>query len=169
MAKFVHNHRPHSVTGKSPFYLILGYKPQALPDIISSSALPAVEKRLETLTLARNEALATYELARQTMRARICSKFTTFSINDQVWLEARNLKRKIVNPKFSPKREGPFVITKVLSPWSYQLKLPSTWKIHPVFHTSLLSPYHKNTIHGPNFPAPPPDLIRNENTKLIKS
>ena len=64
--------------------------------------------------------------------------------------------------KFSPKREGPFTITKVLSSLSYQLKLPITWKIHPVFHTSLLSPYHKTKVHGPNFPTPPPDLIDNE-------
>ena len=27
IAKFVHNHRPHSSTRKSPFYLMLGYEP----------------------------------------------------------------------------------------------------------------------------------------------
>ena len=57
---------------------------------------------------------------------------------------------------------GPFTITKVLSPLSYKLKLPTSWKIHPIFHASLLTPYHENEIHGPNFPAPPPDLIDNE-------
>jgi hypothetical protein len=31
-----------------------------------------------------------------------------------------------------------------------------------VFHASLLSPYRENSIHGPNFPAPPPDLIEGE-------
>ena len=46
MAEFVHNIRPHSVTNKSPFSLILGYKPQALPDLVKSSSLPAVEERL---------------------------------------------------------------------------------------------------------------------------
>ena len=45
---------------------------------------------------------------------------------------------------------------------SYELKLPTSWKIHPVFHASLLTPYHENEIHGLNFPAPPPDLIDNE-------
>ena len=38
-----------------------------------------------------------------------------------------------------------------------------------MFHTSLLSPYHKNEIHGRNFPAPPPDLIDNkEHYKIEK-
>ena len=96
------------------------------------------------------------------MKNRIKSKFTPFEVNDKVWLEARNLKRNILDPKFAPKREGPFTITKALSPLSYELKLPTSWKIHPVFHASLLTPYHENEIHGLNFPAPPLDLIDNE-------
>ena len=81
---------------------------------------------------------------------------------EKVWLEAQNLKCSITDPKFAPKREGPFTITKVLSPISYQLRLPKTWKIHPVFHATLLSPYRENNVHGPNFPNPPPDLIAGE-------
>ena len=44
MAEFVHNIQPHSTTSKSPFYLIIGYEPQALPDITNKTDLPAVEK-----------------------------------------------------------------------------------------------------------------------------
>ena len=84
--------------------------------------------------------------------------FSPFTKGDKVWLEARNLKQQITNLKFALKQEGPFTIIKVLSPIMYELKIPKTWKIHPVFHTSLLSPYDENPIHGPNFPKPPPDL-----------
>ena len=31
-----------------------------------------------------------------------------------------------------------------------------------MFHASLLTPYHETTEHGPNFPAPPPDVIKGE-------
>jgi hypothetical protein len=31
-----------------------------------------------------------------------------------------------------------------------------------MFHTSLLSPYIKTEIHGPNYPKPPPDIIKGE-------
>ena len=96
------------------------------------------------------------------MASRTRKNFIPFALGDKVWLEARNLKRSIANPKFAAKREGPFTITKVLSPIVYQLHLPKTWKIHNMFHASLLSPYHENDIHGPNFPAPPPDLIQGE-------
>ena len=48
------------------------------------------------------------------MKSRIQSKFTPFITGDKVWLEARNLERNIINPKFTAKREGPFKVTKVL-------------------------------------------------------
>ena len=140
----------------------MGYEPQALPDITNKMDLPAVETRLHNLQKARNEAVAAHKLARHTMRNRFRSNFTPYETGDKVWLEARNLKRNMTNPKFAPKREGPFKIKKVLSPLSYQLELPQSWKIHLVFHASLLTPYKENKVHGINYPKPPPDLINNE-------
>jgi hypothetical protein len=43
-----------------------------------------------------------------------------------------------------------------------QLGLPAQWSIHPVFHTSLLTPYTETPLHRPNFTCPPPDLIDGE-------
>ena len=160
--EFAHNHRLHSVTRKSPFYLMMGYEPIPSPNVLPSSLLPAVEEHLKTLQVARLEALVAHELARQTMAARTRRRFTPFKKGEKVQLEARNLKRNVTNPKFAPKREGPFTIIDVLSPITYRLRLPRTWKIQLVFHASLLSLYHKNTVHGPNFPKPPPDLIARE-------
>ena len=150
------------VTNQSPFYLMMGYEPRALPSVIADTSIPAVESRLKTLSATRNEALAAHELARQVMSS--CSRrgFKPFVKGDKVWLEARNLKHLIINLKLAPKWEGLFTITKVLSPIGYQLRLPKTWKIPPVFHTSFLSPYCENEVHGRNFPVPPPDLINGE-------
>ena len=36
------------------------------------------------------------------------------------------------------KREGPFTITEVLGPVTYRLNLLATWRIHNVFHATLL-------------------------------
>ena len=161
-AELAHNHHPHSVTNQSPFYLMMGYEPRALPSVIANTPIPTVETRLKTLSAAHNEALAAHELAQQVMSSHSRRGFKPFVKGDKVWLEARNLRGLIINPKFAPKWEGPFTITKVLSPIIYQLRLPKTWKIHPVFHASLLSPYRENKVHGRNFPAPPPDLINGE-------
>ena len=57
---------------------------------------------------------------------------------------------------------------KVLSPLYYQLQIPGSWKIHLVFHTSLLTPYKENETHGLNFPEPPPDFINEEEEYKIE-
>jgi hypothetical protein len=61
-----------------------------------------------------------------------------------------------------PKHHRPFPIKKVLSPITYQLTLPPTWKIHDVFHVDLLTPYIETDFHSPNYMRPPPDLINEE-------
>ena len=160
--EFIHNHCPHSITSQSLFFLMMGYEPHTLPSVIQSSAIPAVETKLKNLTAAQNEALAAHELAWQVMAAHTQQRFVPFKKGDKVWLEAWHLKCFITNLKFAPKREGPFTITKVLSPIMYQLCLPKIWKIHLVFYVTLLSPYHENDVHGPNFSTPPPDLIAGE-------
>ena len=141
---------------------MMEYEPITLPTVLPSSSVPAMELCLKELTAARNEALAAHELACQVMAARTWKPFTPFKKGDKVWLEARNLKWHVANPKFTPKREGPFTIVKVLSPITYEWKLLKTWKIHLVFHTFLLSRYGKNPVHSLNFPKPPPDLIAGE-------
>ena len=93
------------------------------------------------------------------------TKFRPFTQGQKVWLEGTNLKMTHPTTKLAPWRYGPFQIACVLSPVVYQLMLPPQWKqkcIHDVFHASLLTPYHETTEHGPNFPAPPPDIIEGE-------
>ena len=80
-------------------------------------------------------------------------------MGDKVWLEATNLRLNYPSRKLAPKRQGPFEIAQVLSPLTYRLRLPSAWKIHDVFHASLLSSYKETETHRPNFLKPPPDLI----------
>jgi len=46
---------------------MMAYKPRALPSIITNSSIPAVESRLKFLKAARDEALASHELAQQVM------------------------------------------------------------------------------------------------------
>ena len=73
-----------------------------------------------------------------------------------------NLHLNYPSRKLTPKQQGPFKISQVLSPLTYHLCLSATWKIHNVFHASLLSSYKETKAHGPNFSKPPPDLIGTE-------
>ena len=85
-----------------------------------------METHLKSLNAVRDEALTTHELTSQVMSSRNHQGFKPFEKGDKMWLEAKNLKYSIANPKFTPKREGPFTITKVLSLITYQLHLPKT-------------------------------------------
>ena len=147
---------------KLPFFLMMGYEPQDLPMAFDRTNVPTVEERLPTLKEARNEATAAHELARQKMAARSTRSFTPFNLGDKVWLDRWNLKTGLPYRKFAPKCFSPFKITEVLGPVSYCLQLSGTWRIHPVFHAILLSPYLETTVHGLNYTRPPPDLIEGE-------
>ncbi|KAF8636973.1 hypothetical protein AX16_010921 [Volvariella volvacea WC 439] len=122
---------------------MMGYHPKAIPEHPEPSYIPDVNKRLRVITEARKKALAAHELARINMTKWNHTNYTPFK-------------------KLAPKREGPFKITKVLGPVTFQLELPEQWKIHNVFHASLLTPYKENNIHGPNFLMPPSDIINDE-------
>ena len=36
---------------------------------------------------------------------------------------------------------GPFLVVKEINKVAFKLKLPNSWKVHPVFHRSLLRPF----------------------------
>jgi len=96
------------------------------------------------------------------MAERGKTKFMPYAPGSRVWLEGVNLQTHYPTSKLAPKRYRPFLIKKVLSDVSYELELPAQWKIHPVIHANLLTPYKETALHSPNFTQPPPDLIDGE-------
>ena len=88
--------------------------------------------------------------------------FVPYQEGQKVWLEATNLKTMHPIAKLALRRYSPFPITQVISPVVYQLKILQNWRIHDVFHMSLLSPYVETQMHGPNFEEPPPDLVEEQ-------
>jgi hypothetical protein len=140
-AEFAYNQKTHSTVKHSPFYLIMGYKPLELPTAFPKTNVPEAEKRLTAVFCAQNEAQAAHKLTQQTMMERITQKFIPFKKGDRVWLDSKNLRLPYPTRKLASKREGPFPIIEVISPLSYRLKLSTQWKIHPMFHAHLLTPF----------------------------
>ena len=135
--------------------------------IVQVYYFPIIEDRLKQMILDREEALAAHELARNRMARRINSTFTPFNIGQKVWLDTQNLKKNYYK-KMTTKQEGPFKILEKLSPVTYHLNLPKDWKIHNVFHTTLLKPYVEMETHRGNFPRPPPELLEGEEVYEIE-
>jgi hypothetical protein len=85
------------------------------------------------------------------------------SVGSKVWLEGTNLRLPSnLTPKLAPKRYRPFEVAAQISKVAYKLRLPPSWKIHDIFHVSLLTPYKETPQHGPNFLEPPPDIVEGE-------
>ena len=121
-----------------------------------------VDKHLQEIKEARSKAQDCIKHAQCLMAERDKTKFTPYAQGTLVWLEGVNLRTHYPTSKLAPKRYRPFPIKKVLSDVSYKLELLAQWKIHPVIHTNLLTPYKETVLHSPNFTQPPPDLIDGE-------
>ena len=146
------------MTGLSPNQILLGYEPLLTPEASPPSNNDLAEQHIRKLMENRDQATrAINEVAKgnETIQEQ-------YHTGDQVWLEGKNLKFPHQATKLNLKCYGPFRVIKEVSPVVYQLQLPPLWNIHPMFHTSLLSPYCETPSHGPNFSRPPLDLIDGE-------
>ena len=68
-----------------------------------------------------------------------------YQIGDLVFIKILPSQHKFTRPLHNGlvrRYEGPFPIIKKVGKVSYKVELPSTLKLHPVFHVSRLKPYH---------------------------
>jgi len=70
LAEFTHNHRTHTTQKSSPFFLLYGYEPKALPSTLATSPVPAAEDWIKNLQRIREEALACHNIAAKRMADR---------------------------------------------------------------------------------------------------
>jgi hypothetical protein len=78
-----------------------------------------------------------------------------YKVGDKVLLSTKylNLKHREPSRKLLPKWIGSFEVVQVVGPVGYKLKMNPGWRVHPVFHVSLLEPYSED---GRVQPPPPP-------------
>jgi hypothetical protein len=74
-----------------------------------------------------------------------------YQVRDLVMLNGRNIKTRRPSRKLDHKLYGPFQVEKLISPSAVRLTLPRKWRIHNVFHVSLLEPYNSG---GRTLPDP---------------
>ena len=161
MAQYTKNSWPSATTKKAPFDLLIGYTPSVHQPERKSSIL-TLDEQLSDIETARKAAQEAQRKVQETW-VKDQPHFKPFSIGEQVWLKGTNLKLPAnLTSKLSPRQYRPFKVVTVISPVAYKLELPGQWKIHDVFHASLLTLYRETQQHGPNFLEPPLDIIEGE-------
>jgi len=81
-------------------------------------------------------------------------KPAVYQVGDQVMLNGRNIQTRGPSWKLDHKNHRPFQVEKVISPLAVKLTLPRKWRIHDVFHISLLEPYRAGEMQAT------PDLVK---------
>jgi hypothetical protein len=94
------------------------------------------------------------EKASETMRKyhdRKAKPAPVYKPGDLVMLNGKNLKTRRPARKLDAKLHGPFKVMKSMSPTALKFELPSRWRIHNVFHVSLIEPFRiaSNPIRDP--------------------
>jgi len=94
------------------------------------------------------QARQSLERTREAMRRyydRNAKQQPDFKVADLVTLNAKNSRTKRPAKKLAPKPYAPFKTLEQRGELAYKLEISDRWKIHPVFHVSLLEPYRTST------------------------
>ncbi|CAI7804599.1 unnamed protein product [Closterium sp. NIES-53] len=86
------------------------------------------------------------------------------AVRDQVLLDTRNLNLSHLPSKLRPRFCGRLLVEAQVTPVTFRLRLPDTWKLHNAFHVQLLKPYKdpNQQFQGWQLLPPPPILVQDE-------
>ena len=171
LAEFTYNNAPHSSTGVSPFFATQGYDP-----------LIAVHPDAEVTDLRVHHFAVNFNEMNKFLHDRMqdahntMSKYANqdriepppFQVGDRVYVRTDHIHTNQITRKLAEQKIGPFPIISQPSAMSFTLRLPSTIRIHLVFHVLQLEPETPNTFADRDQPPPPPLIIDGQPEYLIE-
>jgi len=167
LAEFVYQTSSHASTRCSPFYAGYGYNPSIHYDVeddFRKGEVPAAKDRVKEIDNMREALAQRWQgvVEAQAKHYNQKHKPQHFNVGDLVVLSAKNLRQKRPSKKLSHRYIEPFRVQDIVGKQAYRLTLPDTYRIHPVFHVSLLEPYHRRADDSSIPELPLPELIDND-------
>src|SRR5437879_11542716 len=94
-------------------------------------------------------------------------------VGDRIMLNAKNIRTKRPSKKLAPKMYGPYTVLEKCGDGAYKLDISARWKIHPVFHVSLLEPSRVSVRPNRGQPPQEPEEVEGdlewEVEKIVRS
>jgi len=156
MAEFAYNNSVTTSSGLSPFYANYGFNPNATNPAAVNILNPASKVYAHWMHTVHDEARKGLKSAQERMRQYADpsrKEAPAYQVGDLVMLNGRNIQMRRTSWKMDHKYHGPFQVKKIVSPLAVRLTLPQKWKIHNVFHVSLLEPYRTSEHQAPPDPS----------------
>lgn len=176
---FALNTSPNTSTGFPPYELRYGQKPRSLlQPTQAASSTPLTKKGAKHFVEEHQSLLREAHNAIAVAQARMKAiydkkrKPVEIHIRDKVYLklakEVDNGYKLLDNfTKFSFNKIGPYKVTRVITPLSFELELPSWLSIHPVISIEYLEPKGMDPYERKN-PEPGPILVDGEERYIIE-
>jgi hypothetical protein len=154
LAKWWYNTSFNTVTKMTPFMALYGYHPPSITSYLKEkSKVQAVEDHIENQQqdlqiLKDNLTMAQNRMKQQADQNR---SERSFEVGDWVFLRLQPYKQMShkqakKDNKLSPKYYGPYKVLEKIGTMAYKLELPTSSRVHPVFHVSCLKKVIGNKI-----------------------
>lgn len=159
-AEFAVNNSLHHALRMSPFEILYGFNPEIhtapARDELHEGEVPAATERARTM---RDTDATLRERWKKAQESQVRNqdnrqKPMTYNVGDLVLLSTKNLRLAVPKKKMGARFVGPFRIRDAVGSQAYRLSLPTSYRIHNVFHVSLLEPYHQRAGEEPDDPMP---------------
>ena len=141
IVEFAYNNAKNLNTGYMPFELNRGYYPCVFFEKVTNPCLQSklvdklATKLRDLITVCRENFYHAQKLQKQAHNKGV--KLRSYASNDKVWLNSKYIKTKR-NWKFEVQFFGLFRLLHLVGKQAYKLELPKHWRMHNVFHVSLL-------------------------------
>ena len=148
IAQYIYNNSLHVFSKLIFFEIIYDYRDDFVSKLDDKNCLDvsAFRERIAQLWNERDRLIKRLRSVQET-QARYHDKKTisrTFQLENKIMLSIKNLKNARSKKKLFYKFIGSFEVVDVMSAQTYRLRLFEKWRIHFVFHVSLLKSYHEN-------------------------